>query len=239
MPLPAKAFLLPLAALANWIAFRPPNIVNKEDRIQNKSQLFERLPVAVRMAMPARIMSCGCLMTEWAIMLSLYFQNTPSNALPFKVCLAPSPSLHQLATLSPTFIAGIFLMYTSAMLRVWCYKTLGRLFTYTMTIRPNHQLVTSGPYSYVRHPGYTGNILMLLGSAVTHFSPGSYILECQIMSNTYARGLIWVWVGLMLFWSASFYGRGAIEDRYLKEEFGDTWVRFRRAVPYKFIPGLV
>lgn len=35
-----------------------------------------------------------------------------------------------------------------------------------MSIRNDHKLVTNGPYAWVRHPGYTGVLLTLVGQAI-------------------------------------------------------------------------
>jgi protein-S-isoprenylcysteine O-methyltransferase Ste14 len=44
------------------------------------------------------------------------------------------------------------------MLRVWAYYTLGNLFTFIIGIREDHRLITTGPYRYLVHPSYTGQI---------------------------------------------------------------------------------
>lgn len=45
-------------------------------------------------------------------------------------------------------------------LRLWSYHTLGRFFTFDLTIRENHSLIGSGPYTCLRHPSYTGILLI-------------------------------------------------------------------------------
>lgn len=48
-------------------------------------------------------------------------------------------------------------------LRAWCFSALGRLFTYEVSIRTSHQLVTTGPYALLLHPSYTGTAMVALG----------------------------------------------------------------------------
>lgn len=49
------------------------------------------------------------------------------------------------------------------LLRWSAILTLGRFFTVNVAIHRNHQVVEAGPYAYVRHPSYTGLLLLLLG----------------------------------------------------------------------------
>jgi protein-S-isoprenylcysteine O-methyltransferase Ste14 len=79
-------------------------------------------------------------------------------------------------------------------------------------IMKNEELATSGPYRFVRHPLYTGNILLVVGFAVA----GSR------------------WWGLPLaalfFW---FYYPPAIEyeDRKLRRIFGASWEQWAARTP--------
>lgn len=47
---------------------------------------------------------------------------------------------------------------------------MGSMFTFEMSIRKNHELVTSGPYAIVRHPGYTSVMLVVIGMLLVHLS---------------------------------------------------------------------
>ena len=76
----------------------------------------------------------------------------------------------------------------------------------------NKELATSGPYGMVRHPLYTGNILMLVG----------YCL---------ANGQWWPWlVGAFFLW---FWYPPAIsyEDKKLHKIFGDPWLEWSSHTP--------
>ena len=50
--------------------------------------------------------------------------------------------------------------------RIWAVVTLGRFFKITVTIQPDHQVVETGPYRRLRHPSYTGLLLILAGVGV-------------------------------------------------------------------------
>ena len=55
-------------------------------------------------------------------------------------------------TLNAQLIVGLALTTAFSALRFAAFQTLGRVFTYQLTILPDHKLVTHGLYSYVRHP---------------------------------------------------------------------------------------
>jgi protein-S-isoprenylcysteine O-methyltransferase Ste14 len=74
-------------------------------------------------------------------------------------------------------------------------------------VKKNKELATDGPYAFVRHPLYVGNILMLFGFSL-------------------ASGLWWAVPALIFFlW---FYYPPAIEyeDLKLGRIFGDSWKRW-------------
>lgn len=51
--------------------------------------------------------------------------------------------------------------------RTWAVVTLGRFFTVDVAIREGHALVTTGPFRFVRHPSYTGLVLLFVGWSLT------------------------------------------------------------------------
>jgi Isoprenylcysteine carboxyl methyltransferase (ICMT) family len=50
--------------------------------------------------------------------------------------------------------------------RVWSRFSLGRYFTYTVQTSSDQPVITNGPYRFVRHPSYTGVLLMVLGAGL-------------------------------------------------------------------------
>ena len=53
-----------------------------------------------------------------------------------------------------------------AALRFWAIRTLGAHFTRNLQIADDHRVVDGGPYRLVRHPSYTGSIVMFLGIGI-------------------------------------------------------------------------
>lgn len=83
----------------------------------------------------------------------------------------------------------------------------------------NKQLATNGPYSLVRHPLYTGNLL-------------------QVIGFTFACGQWWALLVSAAFWW--FYYPVAIlyEDRKLHAIFGEAWETWSGTVPAVIPRGL-
>ena len=86
-----------------------------------------------------------------------FFECEDSNLL-HTFCTHPSSSLYALSALTPTFLFRIIFLYVGATLMVWCYRTLGRYFTFEVTILGGYRLATTGTYVYARHTSYTGGV---------------------------------------------------------------------------------
>jgi hypothetical protein len=102
----------------------------------------------------------------------------------------------------PTFLAGALLVVIGSLVRVYASGFIVK----------NKQLATDGPYSLVRHPLYTGNLLILVGF-------------------TLASGQWWAALVAVAFWW--FYYPTAIEyeDRKLQRIFGAPWEQWSATVP--------
>jgi len=61
-------------------------------------------------------------------------------------------------------VAGLVLFVAGIGLAVWARLYLGRNWGMPMSLRQGHELVTSGPYRFVRHPIYSGILLAVVGS---------------------------------------------------------------------------
>ncbi|HEY8815506.1 MAG TPA: isoprenylcysteine carboxylmethyltransferase family protein [Candidatus Dormibacteraeota bacterium] len=63
-------------------------------------------------------------------------------------------------------LIGILVMCGGAVLRYWAIVTLGRFFRFEVMVQDEHKVVTGGPYRFVRHPSYTGILLIQLGLGI-------------------------------------------------------------------------
>src|SRR5262249_39136957 len=58
---------------------------------------------------------------------------------------------------------GLTLWLLGLTLTGWAYRTLGRYFSLDVQVQTDHRVVDSGPYRFLRHPGYAGALFGLLG----------------------------------------------------------------------------
>ncbi len=115
------------------------------------------------------------------------------------------------------YFVGIALMAAGLVLRQWAIAVLGRFFTLTVRVQSDHTLVESGPYRLVRHPSYTGLLLVILGIPLA----------------------LQTWIGVLLnlvVFGLVFGYRIYVEERALKSRLGESYVsyskRTKRLIPY-------
>lgn len=119
-----------------------------------------------------------------------------------------------------------------------CYRTLGKLFTFELSIMKDHTLITTGPYAYVRHPSYTGLIVTIVGGYLSHISEGSWVRESGLLETTVGLGILVVFITIGLAVILSLLLRIPSEDMILRRRFGVEWEEWARRVPYKIVPGI-
>ena len=61
---------------------------------------------------------------------------------------------------------AVLLMVAGIGLRVWAATSLGRFYTRTLLTTDDQKVVSTGPYAWVRHPGYLGDLLLWSGFGV-------------------------------------------------------------------------
>ena len=59
-------------------------------------------------------------------------------------------------------VVGLVLYIIAGTLGIWSTRHLGRFDTGRIAVAQDHVLVDTGPYAYIRHPGYTAVILLEL-----------------------------------------------------------------------------
>ena len=62
------------------------------------------------------------------------------------------------------FAVGVAFLLSGLGLRAWSFRALGdQYFSFAIAVSPDQELVTSGPYRLVRHPGNAGFLLISMG----------------------------------------------------------------------------
>jgi protein-S-isoprenylcysteine O-methyltransferase Ste14 len=115
-------------------------------------------------------------------------------------------------------VAGLALIMAGIGLRAWSIVTLGRFFQYQIKVQPDHQVVTSGPYRFVRHPSYTGIAMVLAGIAL-------------------ASGDVWSLLAAAVLGGAGLAVRIRAEERQLNQALGAEYERFA-AGRKRLVPGV-
>lgn len=59
---------------------------------------------------------------------------------------------------------------------VWARATLGGNWSGAIALKEGHELIQRGPYAHVRHPIYSGVLLMCLGTAVAAARPAGFVV---------------------------------------------------------------
>ncbi|KAL7278146.1 hypothetical protein ACG7TL_008118 [Trametes sanguinea] len=214
----------------------PPRAFPKaeEQKIHETFDFVDRaIRVHVAFVTVSKWFFCGIDLAETTVTLAQHFQSPISDAV--LMFLLPSARASLRLTLLSTVACS--LGTTGGAIRVWCHRTLGRNFTWTLSIQEKHKLVTTGPYAIVRHPSYAAWMIMLLGNFALLFSEGSYFVEAGWLERPVGKVVASVVVGyLTCVTMAVPLGRAAREDDILKEEFGTEWLEWAKRTPYRLIP---
>jgi protein-S-isoprenylcysteine O-methyltransferase Ste14 len=132
-----------------------------------------------------------------------------------------APGLNMLrrgrTSISPTAgWVGLGLMVSGIGLRTWANTTLGAFYTRTLRVTADQRLIEQGPYRLLRHPGYSGSLLLWLGAGLA-------------TTNWLVTSLITIVTG-----SAYVY-RVRSEEAMLAQTFGKTYQDYRQRT-WKLIP---
>jgi len=117
------------------------------------------------------------------------------------------------------FYPGIVLMLVGIALRQWSIFVLGRFFSMAVRTQADQTVVDTGPYRYVRHPSYTGALVIFVGLGLALQSWGAVL-------------------ALVLIFAIVFGYRIHVEERALILQLGAGYVsyarRTKRLIPYVF-----
>ena len=141
--------------------------------------------------------------------------------------------------LSPSFLVISAIALAGGALRYQCYRTLGRFFTLELAVHQGQNLITEGPYRYVRHPSYTAWIIGTLGVGLMPLTRGSWLYERDLIGTQSGRVALAFGAAWWLLGTIGLTRRIPTEERMLKREFGEKWDAYTKRVPYRLIPYIV
>ncbi|KAK2467895.1 hypothetical protein APHAL10511_000190 [Amanita phalloides] len=230
-----KLLCILVAMIGFQIATTPPH----PPPSRNESTALTPLEVVIRQRAGQITVKAICwsfALAEMAVIVASHYRhNTLSHLILSLLILRSSPGKIRP---TPLFFFGTFLTGLGGYIRHRCYKEMGTMFTFEMSIRKDHRLVTSGPYSVVRHPGYTGILCTVVGVVLWNLSAGSWATECGALSSKLGLVLFWTYLVLASTICGGLVSRMFKEDETLHEIFGEAWEAWTRNVPYKLVPGL-
>jgi protein-S-isoprenylcysteine O-methyltransferase Ste14 len=117
------------------------------------------------------------------------------------------------------FALGLAILLAGSALRQYCFRTLGRYFTGNVKVQADQPVIQHGLYRFVRHPSYTGGILMYFGTGLA-------------LTN-WLSVLILVGMGV-----ATYSYRVRVEEQALGNSIGQPYLEYmqrtKRFIPFVF-----
>ncbi|KAH7131707.1 hypothetical protein B0J13DRAFT_563053 [Dactylonectria estremocensis] len=218
------------SAVGTYIALSPPNPYNPS--IPTAGDAIRALNLTHKHATKVTLAPLGFLALHTSG-LALLYPKIPSFILRHGAENGLDPSL--ITWSAATSIPLAVIICAGIPLRLVAYASLGKNFTFAIT-EPD-DLQTTGIYSYVQHPSYTGLVLLMLGNLAL-FTRTIGVLSCWISPPWYSivDNVWWistpvaVCVFLMGVWT-----RVKQEEDVLRNRFKTKWERWHSQTA-RFIP---
>jgi protein-S-isoprenylcysteine O-methyltransferase Ste14 len=115
-------------------------------------------------------------------------------------------------------ITGLLLMWAGLAIRIWSVLALGAQFRTTVEVDAGQALVETGPYRFVRHPSYTGILLLATGYGLVLNSWLSLVILLVVPLATTLR-------------------RITVEEATMAEVLGDPYEAYKQRTK-RLLPGL-
>ncbi|KAG1763851.1 hypothetical protein EDD22DRAFT_885591 [Suillus occidentalis] len=230
-----KVPLILLSAFMLHVSFTPPNVPSSNEIVHQTFNEWvltrlQRYGLPVMKAIYwvislAEIVTIACCTTDslstiWAIAQHAIGQRIRDTPINFP------------------FILGTALAFAGGVIRWWCFHTLGRYFTFQLSVRKGHRIVTTGPYAVIRHPSYTAAMIQMIGILILHGSPTSWLRHSGVLNIPGLKLVATAWLAQTAIFTIQTIRRVSQEDEVLKSAFGDDWERWAKAVRYRLIPGV-
>jgi len=146
---------------------------------------------------------------------ALFFKYRSYTPIPLLLAIlifaAPQPA---------SLLAGFVITMLGQTVRLWAVRHAGGATRTTGTVGAGPELITHGPFAYVRNPLYVGNFFIAFGFCIT----------------------AWAWMPWLLLIYLALFGLQyqmivALEEEHLRQRFGKIYTDYLAQVP-RFIPRL-
>jgi protein-S-isoprenylcysteine O-methyltransferase Ste14 len=172
------------------------------------SLLFRKKPAQAEEAKRAPAATVGIALQSFCFALVWLFPR--SSWWPFRAWLLGEVALA---------VVSVLLAYSSSWLCLRAVQTLGKQWTYQARVIKGHELITQGPYAFVRNPIYLG----MFGA---------------IIATGLAFSRWWNLLGALILFLIGNRIRIRAEEKLLRETFGSQFDDYARHVP-AFLPRLI
>lgn len=113
-------------------------------------------------------------------------------------------------------ISGSIIFAAGVFLRIWAIQKLDGFFSMELGLRRGHELKTSGPYRLIRHPSYSGYLLMVAGLGIAYASWIAFLIP---LLETVIFQIQRIW----------------LEEKMLLKHFGPSYAKYQKDT-WKLIP---
>lgn len=130
----------------------------------------------------------------------------------------PALNLRFWPNIPVTYLLADLAAFSGLIVMIWARVTLGRNWSANIVLKEDHKLITSGPYAYVRHPIYSG-LLLLVSSFLIYYANFASIAI------------------LIAFFLGAYCGKGRREEKILSEyfpEYAEYRKRVKALIPFVF-----
>jgi protein-S-isoprenylcysteine O-methyltransferase Ste14 len=155
-----------------------------------------------RMTRTSDIVASGDKASIWTLLFLIgigYF-------LSFNIFLAETGRIYHWDIL---FAIGSVFFITGSLIRIRSILTLKEHFTYTVAKIEDHEIIETGLYKKIRHPGYLGQLIIFLGVSISLSNWLSVILM-----------IVPVFLGFMI--------RINVEEKFMAEHMGQAYLDYRK-----------
>jgi protein-S-isoprenylcysteine O-methyltransferase Ste14 len=107
------------------------------------------------------------------------------------------------------FALGVAMIVIGLIIRIWSIMTLKQYFTYIVAQVENHQIIETGLYKNIRHPGYLGQLMIFIGIATS-------------LSN---------WLSILFMMIPIFIGytyRINVEESFMIDQLGENYLNYQK-----------